>query len=376
MNHSNLKKAVLKQIYFENLRVSGTLTENKRPVKSPKTSKFLLVMSIIMPLALISFFELELLFTTDELLEQAELRPNFLREENFTDFSITEMTKLTDFLDPPRDYLSAQRPTRSLLKTEKDNFEDYSLLIPKNDYTRLSSLFGLGIKTIVVDPGHGGRDPGAIGAKGTKEKDITLDVALRLKQNMTDLDQFNILLTRETDKFLTLAQRVDFAKKNNADLFISIHVNSLPNESVNLIETYYFGPPLTSETYSLAEKENNESQYSVSELIGIIKDIGNTLKRQESETLASAIQYSLYEHLSEKDPAVINSGVKMAPFVVLSQIEVPSVLVEISCITNEEEEAKLMTSKYRQKVASYINEGIIAYMDMSYLTTIDGEKIR
>ena len=373
MNHSNLKKAILKQIYFENLRVSGKHTGNELPVKSQIFSKFLLVLLIIMPLVLISFFELELFFTTDKLLEQADLKPNFSKINDFTDFSITDMTELTELLDPPWDHFSYQKPTWSFLRTDREDFEDYSLLIPKNDYARLSSLFGLGIKTIVVDPGHGGKDPGAIGVNGTKEKDITLDVALRLKQKMIDLDQFNILLTRETDEFLTLAERVAFAKEKKADLFISIHVNSLPNESINLIETYYFGPPLTSETFRLAEEENKESQYSVSELIGIIKDIGNTVKRQESEILAAAIQSSLYEHLSEKDPEVINSGVKMAPFVVLSQIEVPSVLVEISCITNEEEEAKLMTFKYRQKVASYIHEGIITYMDMNYLKTINGE---
>jgi N-acetylmuramoyl-L-alanine amidase len=374
MNHSNLKKSVLKQIYFENLRVSGKHAGDEFPVKSQISSKFLWVLPIMMPLVLIFFFELELFFTTDKLFEQVELPSNLSKIDDFTDYSITNMTELTEFLDPPWNHLSYHRPTLSFLRTEREDLEDYSLLIPKNDYARLSSLFGLGIKTIVVDPGHGGKDPGAIGANGTKEKDITLDVALMLKKKMTDLDQFNILLTRETDEFLTLAERVDFAKEKRADLFISIHVNSLPNESVNLIETYYFGPPLTSETFKLAEEENKESQYSVSELIGIIKDIGNTVKRQESEILAGAIQYSLYEHLSEKDPEVINSGVKMAPFVVLSQIEVPSVLVEISCITNEEEEAKLMTSKYREKVASYINEGIIAYMDMNYLKTINGEK--
>ena len=374
MSLSTPKKTILRQIYLENLRVAGKLVQKDILATPSAFKRFLFVSLIILPLAVISLSELELLIFTDESLPQADLPPKPLKIDNMRDSSITDMTALTDFWEPTWEHLSYQIPTWSLSQTKGQRIDDYRLLFSKNDYTRLSSLFGLGIKTIVIDPGHGGKDPGAIGAKGTKEKDITLDVALRLKQKMTDLDRFNILLTRKEDTFLTLAERVDFAKEKKADLFLSIHVNSLPDGDVNLIETYYFGPPLTSEIFRLAEEENKASQYSVSELIEIVQDINNTVKRQESEMLAGAIQSSLYNHLSEKDPEVINSGVKMAPFVVLSQIEVPSVLVEISCITNEEEEAKLTTSKYREKVASYITEGVVTYLDLNQFQTVNGEQ--
>ena len=362
---STRKKTILRQIYLENLRVAGKLVQKDIPASPSALKRVLFVLLVILPLTMISLSELELLIFTDASLPQADLPPKILKMDNMRDSSITDIPKLTEFWEPTWDHLSYQIPIWSLSQTKGQRIDDYHLLVPRNDDNRLSSLFGLGIKTIVLDPGHGGKDPGAIGAKGTKEKDITLDIALRLKQKMTDLDRFNVFLTRQEDKFLTLAERVAIAKEKKADLFLSIHVNSLPNEGVNLIETYYFGPPLTSEIFRLAEEENKASQYSVSELVEIIQDINNTVKRQESEMLANAIQSSLYNHLSEKEPELINSGVKMAPFVVLSQIEVPSVLVEISCITNEEEEAKLTTSKYREKVASYITEGIVTYLDIN-----------
>jgi N-acetylmuramoyl-L-alanine amidase len=159
-----------------------------------------------------------------------------------------------------------------------------------------------------------------------------------------------------------LAKRVEFAKEHKADLFISIHVNALPNQSVNAIETYYFGPPLNAETLQLAEQENKGSLYSIGELSGIIQDIGNTVKRQESEMLAASIQKSLYRNVRNLDTQVFDVGIKMAPFVVLSKVAVPSVLVEISCLSKEEEEARLNSTDYRDKIASFIEEGIIAYL--------------
>jgi N-acetylmuramoyl-L-alanine amidase len=143
---------------------------------------------------------------------------------------------------------------------------------------------------------------------------------------------------------------------------------------MNIIETYYFGAPLNSDTLRLAEQENKESHFSVGELDSIIQDLGNTLKRQESAKLATAIQASLFKNIRYQDAQVRDIGIKMAPFVVLSQIEVPSVLVEISCITKVKEEAKLASSKYRSKVASYMEEGIIAYLATQDFKLLRGEK--
>jgi N-acetylmuramoyl-L-alanine amidase len=377
MYNSNLKKTILKEIYYDNLKVAGKLSEEESPIShlSPPSSKKLFVFFLfVIPLALTSYSY----FIPPATVDSAPHEPmpsSVLQEPNLlTPEAFPELTGSVYRTTASSEYLSYQLPDWTFSVDEGQSIDDYSLLIPRDDFLRLTSLFGLQIKTIVIDPGHGGKDPGATGAKGTKEKDITLDVALRLKQRLLKLDRFNVFLTRTQDEFLTLAARVDFAKEKRADLFISLHVNSLPNDSVNLIETYYFGPPLSSDTYRLAEEENKASHYSVSELMEIIQDIGNTVKRQESEMLAGAIQASLYSHISNLDPEVINSGVKMAPFVVLSQIEVPSVLVELSCITNESEEAKLKTSKYREKIASYIDEGIVTYLNMNYFKTMNGEK--
>lgn len=376
MFNSNLKKSILKDIYIDNLKVAGKHAEEDFSERRAASGKTVRVLLVLLPLVLTvtSFAVLDSFFAVDATLSEIQVPPTLAEVENIMVAAAPEAMEPDDFSTFTWDYLPYQVPFRLLSAAENQRFADYSLLLSGNAYTRLSSLFGLGIKNIVIDPGHGGKDPGAIGAGGTMEKDITLDVALRLKRRLDDLNRFNVLLTRDKDKLMTLAARVDFAKEKRADIFISIHVNSLPNETVNLIETYYFGPPLNSEIFRLAEAENKASHFSVSELEGIIQDIGNTVKRQESAMLAQAVQSSLYRHLSHQDPNVINSGVKMAPFVVLSQIEVPSVLVEISCITNEEEELKLKTSKYREKVASYIDEGILAYLDLNYFKTINGEK--
>ncbi len=270
--------------------------------------------------------------------------------------------------------LLAQVPVWDFTAASDPQREDYSLLLSRDDRVRLSSLFGLEVKTIVIDPGHGGHDPGALGALGTREKDITLDVALRLKERLGKVGRYHVLMTREGDQSLSLAGRVVFAQQHKTDLFISVHVNSLPDQRLNIIETYYFGPPLNSETLRVAEQENKESGYALGEINAIIEDIGSTVKRQESARLAAAIQTSLFRNVKSHDALVRDLGIKMAPFVVLSKVEVPSVLVEISCLTNETEEAKLMSPAYREKIAAYMEEGISAYLDTNHTIALHGEK--
>ncbi len=234
------------------------------------------------------------------------------------------------------------------------------LLDGKN--VRLSTLFGLGIRNVVIDPGHGGKDPGAIGPRGTMEKDIALDVARRLKERLNHNERLHIYLTRETDKTVSLSDRVKFANDIGADLFISIHVNALPKEDLNIIETYSFGPPADEETIQLAKQENADSMYSSGDFKKLIQKIGDTMKQQESIALATAIQRSLFANIKKYDKDVHNWGVKAAPFMVLLDVEAPAVLTEISCITNQEEEKKLKTTDYREKIASFIEKGMIVYL--------------
>ncbi len=225
----------------------------------------------------------------------------------------------------------------------------------------LASLYGLEVKTIVIDPGHGGRDPGATGPTGLPEKVITLDVARRLQRRLEDYG-YRILMTREDDRKIRLRQRVAFAKDNAADLFISLHVNALPVDSVTTIETYYFSPRGSAKTERLAVLENEDSGYSVAEWRNAVEKIGNTMKFQESKQLATSIQKTLYRNIHRVNSDVNDWGVRSGPFMVLWGVEVPAVLAEISVISNPTEEAKLYTDEYREQLAMSLEAGILDYL--------------
>jgi N-acetylmuramoyl-L-alanine amidase len=255
---------------------------------------------------------------------------------------------------------------------DTDELLNYSLIL--NDANvRLSSVFGLGVQTIVIDPGHGGKDPGATGAMGTKEKDIVLDIALELRDKLLESGKYNVFLTRESDTYLSLADRVEFANAGRTDLFISLHINALPQKQVNMIETYYYGPPSDEKTLQLAEQENKDSGVQTKDFADMIKKIGNTFKEQESVNLAAAIQQSLFTNIQKYDENIGNAGLKLAPFVVLLGVDAPSVLVEISCISNKQEEAKLNQTTYRSAVTSFLAEGIIHYLNSRDLHLSKGE---
>jgi N-acetylmuramoyl-L-alanine amidase len=225
------------------------------------------------------------------------------------------------------------------------------------------NIFGFKVRTIIIDPGHGGEDPGAIGKMGTMEKDITLDVAKRLRDKLSKFKNYQILMTRETDVTVPLNDRIEFANDHHADLYVSIHVNYVPRKPINIIETYYFGSYTDEETLRLAQKENEGTEYTLSAYRDIIRKIGNTMKYQESKKLATSIQRSLYGNISKSNKDILDYGIKTAPFVVLLGVDVPSVLTEISCLSNEEEESKLNFESYREAVATYLEEGVVRYLN-------------
>ncbi len=250
---------------------------------------------------------------------------------------------------------------------------DYDLLLNSRS-VRLSSVFGLGIKTIVIDPGHGGKDPGAIGSRGTREKDIVLAIGLRLRDLLLQNGRYRVLMTRDDDSFLSLADRVRFANRQQADLFISLHINALPQKESNVTETFYFGPPSDLYTLRLAEQENRGSEIKTGDFRNMIKKIGDMLKEQESATLATTIQHSLFSNMKKYDKNISDAGIKIAPFVVLLGVDAPSVLVEISCITKEEEELSLSTPGYRDRIALFLEEGITRYLSQRHFQVVKGEK--
>jgi N-acetylmuramoyl-L-alanine amidase len=228
----------------------------------------------------------------------------------------------------------------------------------------VADLFDLTVHTIVIDPGHGGGDPGAIGHDGLMEKDVALDVARRLRDKLSAAGNYHAILTRDDDRRMQLKDRVTFAKQAQADLFISIHVNSVPEEAgpVNYVETYYFGPHADQKTLDLAEKENRDSDYAMGDFRQVIARIGDTLKTEESAQLAGAMHHRLYSNLKHHNEDLLDAGAKSGPFVVLLGVEVPSVLIEISCISNDAEAARLGTPEYRDSIASYLEIGIVEYL--------------
>ena len=259
---------------------------------------------------------------------------------------------------------STLEPARVLADAALVTSSHYDAMLAKLDRP-MAELFDLKVQTLVIDPGHGGIDPGATGQHGLKEKDVVLDIARRLRDKLAAAGDYRVLLTREDDEKVFLKQRVAFAKKNHADLFISIHINSLPpgSESLNYVETYYFGPHADRRSLKLAEQENRESDYGMGDFREVIARIGDTLKSEESRDLASSIHQHLFSELKRINRNLFDAGAKTGPFMVLLGVEVPSVLVEVSCISNTAEETRLGRPEYRDSVADFLKAGIVEYLD-------------
>ncbi len=239
---------------------------------------------------------------------------------------------------------------------------DYQALFDQPEVA-IADLFGLGVRTIVIDAGHGGEDPGAIGTNGLMEKDITLKIARLLYNRLVDEEGINVIMTRDSDVTLSLKHRVEYAREHDADLLVSIHLNTIPNSPLTIVETYYFGPPADDQSMKVAKKENYHSGYAVAEFNELINELGDALKQQESRKLASHIQKSVYNTLSRQNSSIVNAGVKTAPFVILLGAETPAVLAEVTCISNTGEEARLAKPAYRDKIAGALERGILSYLN-------------
>jgi N-acetylmuramoyl-L-alanine amidase len=239
---------------------------------------------------------------------------------------------------------------------------EFSTIINRRNVS-LMRMLGLKIKTIMVDAGHGGSDSGTIGKMGTKEKDITLDIAKRLKAHLLKSGLHHVLMTREDDSTVPLLERVTLVREAKADLFISIHLNYLPKKNTNIIETYYFGPSDDKKTLRLAEQENAGSEYGLSDFREVVEMLGKTMKLEESKEFAESIQANLFLNSRKHSEDIKNHGVKRAPFVVLLGVDVPSVLAEVSCLSNRQEEQELNSESHRENIARYLATGIFDYLN-------------
>jgi N-acetylmuramoyl-L-alanine amidase len=225
----------------------------------------------------------------------------------------------------------------------------------------LTRALGLKIGRIVVDAGHGGHDTGTIGPNGLMEKDLVLDVALRLGRLLETRLGADVIFTRDDDTFIPLETRTAIANEHQADLFISIHANSSPDPSARGIETYYLNFTSNPDALEVAARENAVSQKSIFELQDLVKKITLKEKIEESHELATDVQQALYGGLATRHTTLRDRGVKKAPFVVLIGANMPSILAEISFVSNPTDAAKLETPEYREKIAAALYQGIAKY---------------
>ena len=224
----------------------------------------------------------------------------------------------------------------------------------------LSRQLGLGVARIVIDAGHGGHDPGA-SANRVVEKELVLDIALRLERLLNQQPGMEVVLTRRDDTFVELEERTAIANRENADLFLSIHANVARNTRATGIETYFLNFATSPEAEAVAARENAGSGMAMHSLPDIVRKIALNNKIDESRDLARVVQTSLYRRLRNHNTHTRDRGVKQAPFVVLIGAEMPSVLAEVSFITNRGEAALLRKAAYRQQIAHSLYEAVLKY---------------
>ncbi len=218
------------------------------------------------------------------------------------------------------------------------------------------------IRRIVVDPGHGGHDPGAIGAGKSMEKDIVLAIGLKLAERLRSELGMDVVMTRSTDVFIPLEERTAIANKINADLFISVHANASLNRRATGIETYYLNLAKTDKAKQLAARENNTTLEKVSVLQGVLFDLMANSKINDSAHLADEVQKGTVKRVSGRYPATKNNGVKQGPFYVLVGATMPSILVETAFLSNEVEEKELNDPTYQDTTVEGIVDGVRSYL--------------
>lgn len=222
------------------------------------------------------------------------------------------------------------------------------------------AALNLSVRRVILDAGHGGSDPGTVAGE-LLEKDITLDINNRLARMLRKAG-FDVELTRQEDRTVPLRARASIANQASGDIFVSIHVNSIRgSHAIRGIETYYLGPTDDPALNELAASENRGSGYTLADYRRLLEGIYADVRQDESRTLAESIQTSLHSDLVSVNPYLENWGVRKAPFVVLVATEMPAILAEVACLSNNDEAKLLGTDGYRQRIADALFKGIVAY---------------
>ncbi|HSB76258.1 MAG TPA: N-acetylmuramoyl-L-alanine amidase, partial [Terriglobales bacterium] len=266
-------------------------------------------------------------------------------------------------MDPPKVVGSDESPGVRLAQVSPEAaqqaFSDAHEARPNSNGERsLIRALGLKIGKIVIDPGHGGDDHGTMSSNGLFEKDVVLDVGLRLGKLLQGLGA-EVIYTRATDRYLPLEARTAIANREAADLFISIHANSSPDRDARGVETYFLNFTTSPESLEVAARENTVSRRPVSELRDLVQKIAQQNRIAESHELADDVQTTLSRELSGER----NRGVREAPFIVLTGANMPSILTEISFLSNGDDEVNLKNAHYRQKIAQALYDGISTYVN-------------
>jgi N-acetylmuramoyl-L-alanine amidase len=228
-----------------------------------------------------------------------------------------------------------------------------------------AQALALGVRRVVLDPGHGGENLGTSSAGGLLEKELTLDLSTRVRQLLVKKG-IDVVLTRTRDDTLSLKDRATVANAQRGDIFVSIHLNSLEPSTLRGVETYYLGPSERREHDQIAAKENEHSGYSLADMRTLLESIYGDARREESKRLAEAVQDSVVRRLRGVDPQIKDRGVKMAPFIVLVATDMPAILAEVSCLSNPVEGQRLRTAAYRQTIAEALAAGIQTFIDQKH----------
>ena len=224
------------------------------------------------------------------------------------------------------------------------------------------AVFPLAVRKVALDPGHGGDSLGTHAPGGLVEKDLTLDIANRLAR-LLGQRSFAVVMTRAGDRAVSLEERARSANRDGADIFVSIHLNWIENREARGVETYYLGPTNDPFLSRLAAAENRDSGYSLADLRSMLDRIYAGVRQDNSRRLAESVQGSLYRSLDKINPGLGDRGVKAAPFIVLLSTEMPAILAEVSCLSNQEEARQLTKPLYRQYIAEALADGISGYAD-------------
>lgn len=228
----------------------------------------------------------------------------------------------------------------------------------------LAQMLHLRVRRVVIDPGHGGKDPGCQAESGLEEKTVTLGIARALAPILERRIGAEVILTRRDDSFVGLEDRVNLANRLEADLFLSIHLNWFPNPHIQRVETYFVGWSTDKESLELASRENAGGDLPLSEFEVVLRRMAQTLKVQESRRLAELTQARLFAGQHKKNPQLRDHGVGRAPFVVLMGTRMPSILAEVSFLSHPDEAARLATPAYVEGIARSLADGVADYLSL------------